>query len=106
MGIPPDGIGGGRGGLGGTEGRVEYRERGWSSRGRACRSHGRRLEHGLECFIFQPCLVDPPGCCILDLWISVCRLSKGHGGDLTLNVQFESTAEFDHQGLGVCVSGV
>ena len=38
--------------------------------------------------------------------ISVGRSFKGHSGDLTLDVQFESTAEFDHQGPGVRVSSV
>ena len=77
----------------------------WSST-RACRGHGHRPEHGLEHFICQPHLVDPPGCCIPGLQISVYWLSEEHGGDLTLDVQFESTAEFDHQGPRVRVSGV
>ena len=35
-------------------------------------------------------LVDPSGCCVPGLQICVCRSSEGHGGDLTLDVQFES----------------
>jgi len=80
---------------------AEYRERGWSSKGGACRDHGHRPERGLERFICQPRLVNPPGCCVPGLWISVCRSFEGHSGDLTLDVQFESTTKFDHQGLGV-----
>ena len=60
----------------------------------------------MECFVCQPCLVDPLGCCIPGLQISVCGSSEGHSGDLTLDVQFESATKFDHQGLGVYVSGV
>ena len=71
-----------------------------------CRGHSRRLERRLEHFICQLHLVNPLGYCILGLQISVCRSSKGHGGNLTLDVQFESVAKFDHQGLGVHVSGV
>jgi len=85
---------------------VEYRKRGWSNRGGACRGHCRRPEHGLECFICQPCLVDPPGCCVPGLRIGVGRSSKRHGGDLTLDIQFESVAEFDYQGPEVRVSGI
>jgi len=70
------------------------------------RGHGYHLEHGLECFICQPCLVDPPGCCVLGLRISVCWSSEGHSGNLTLDIQFESMAEFDHQGLEVHVSSI
>jgi len=85
---------------------AEYRKRGWLNRGRVYRGHGRRPEHGLECFICQPCLVDPPGCCVPGLRIGVGRSSKRHGGDLTLDIQFESAAEFDYQGPEVRVSGV
>ena len=85
---------------------MKYRERGWLSRGRACRGYGRQPECGLEYFICQLCLVDPPGCCIPGLWISVCGSSKGHGGDLALDIQFKSTVEFDHQGPGVYVSSI
>jgi len=101
MGIPPDGIGGGRGSFGrmegGAAGEEQSTEKGVGHAG---------AERGLECFICQPCLVNPLGCCIPGLQISVCRSSEGHGGDLTLDIQFESTAEFDHQGLGVHVSGI
>ena len=99
MGIAPDGTGGG--GLGRTEGGAAGEE--WSTE-KGVGQAG--VERGLERFICQLYLVDPPGCCIPGLRISVCRLSKGHGGNLTLDVQFESMAEFDHQGLRVCVSGV
>jgi len=34
------------------------------------------------------------------------RPSKGHGSNLTLDVQFESAVKFDHQDLGVHVSGI
>ena len=85
---------------------AEYRERGWSSKGEAYRGHGRRPKCGLEHFVCQPHLVDPPGYCVPGLQISVYRLSEGHSGDLTLDIQFESATKFDHQGLGVCVSSV
>ena len=73
-----------------AEWRAEYRGRGWSSKGGACRGHGRQLERGLERFVCQSRLVDPLGCCVPGLRISVCRLSEGHSSDLTLDVQFES----------------
>ena len=96
MGTLPDGAGGGRGGLGRMEGGAAEGERSTEKGvGRA------RAERGLECFVCQPHLVDPLGCCVPGLWISVCRLSEGHSGDLTLDVQFESAMKFDHQGLGV-----
>ena len=72
----------------------------------AYRGHGCRPDHRLECFICQLRLVDPLGCCVPGLQISVCRSFKEHGGDLTLDVQFESTAEFDYQGSRVHVPGV
>ena len=34
------------------------------------------------------------------------RVVQKHGGDLTLDIQFESAVEFDYQGLGVHISGV
>jgi len=85
---------------------AEYRERGWLSKGRAYRGHGHRPERGLERFVCQLRLVDPPGCCVPGLQISVCRSSKGHSGNLTLDVQFESATKFDHQGPGVHVSSI
>jgi len=85
---------------------LEGRKRGWSSRGGMCRGHGCRLERGLECFICQPRLVYPLGCCVPGLRIGVGGLSKRHGGNLTLDIQFESVAEFDYQGPGVRISGV
>jgi len=101
MGIPPDGVGRGRGDFGGTEGGAAGGEQSTEKEvgqvGAECR---------LECFICQLCLVDPLGSYIPGLWISVCRSSEGHGSDLTLNAQFESAAEFDHQGPRVCVSGI
>jgi len=109
MGIFPDGVGGGGGGPGRTEDGAARGEQstekgvGWA---RTERAGVRQLEHGLECFICQPCLVDPLGCCVPGLQIGVCRSSKGHSGDLTLDIQFESAAEFDHQGPGVRVSGI
>jgi len=60
----------------------------------------------LESFIGEPCLVDPLGSCVPGLRISVSRLSKGHGGDLALNVRPEASAEFHHKSPGVSVSSV
>ena len=68
--------------------------------------HGCRSECRLEYFICQLRLVDPLGCCVLDLQISVCRSSEGYGGNLTLDIQFESAVEFDYQGPGVHISSV
>jgi len=101
MGIAPDSAGGGGGGLGRTEGGAAGGE--WSTEKGVGRAGAERR---LERFICQPYLVDPPGCCIPGLRISVCRLSEGYGGNLTLDVQFESMAEFDHQGPRVHVSSV
>jgi len=64
------------------------------------------VERGLEGFIHQPHLVDPPGGYIPGLQIGVCRLSKGHCGDLTLDVQLESLAEFYYQGPRVHIASV
>jgi len=51
-------------------------------------------------------LVNPPGGYIPSLWISVCRSSEGHGGDLALDVRLEALTELYYQGPGVSVSGV
>jgi len=71
--------------------------------------HSGGVERALESRIrgpLTPCLVDPLGSCILSSQISVCRSSKGYGGNLALDVQLEALVEFYLQGLGVCVSGV
>jgi len=60
----------------------------------------------LEGFISEPHLVDPPGCYVPGLRISVSGPSKGHGGDLALNVHPEASAELHHKSPGVSVSGV
>jgi len=60
----------------------------------------------LESLIGEPCLVDPLGGCIPGLQISVSRSSKGHGGDLALNVRPEALAELHHKSPGVSVSGI
>jgi len=60
----------------------------------------------LESLIGEPRLVDPPGSCVPDLRISVSGSSKGHGGDLALNVHPEALVEFHHKSPGVSVSGV
>jgi len=60
----------------------------------------------LEGFIGEPRLVDPPGRCIPGLRISVSGPSKGHGGDLALNVCPEAPAELHHKSPGVSVSGI
>jgi len=52
------------------------------------------MEHGLEGFIYQPCLVNPLGCYVSGFQIGVGRSFKGHCSDLTLDVQLESLAEF------------
>ena len=64
------------------------------------------MERGLEGFICQLHLVDPLGCYVPDLRIGVCRLSKGHCGNLTLDIQLESPAEFYYQGPRVHVASV
>jgi len=51
----------------------------------------RRVEHQEKVH-----LVDPLSSCIPGFWINVCRLSKGHSGDLVLDVQLEASAEFYH----------
>ena len=101
MGTLVDSAGGGRGGLGGMEGGAAGGERSTEKGvGRA------RAERGLECFVCQPRLVNSPSCCIPGLRISVCRSSEGHGGNLTLDIQFESATKFDHQSPEVRVSGI
>jgi len=60
----------------------------------------------LESLIGEPRLVNPLGSCIPGLRISVSGSSKGHGGDLALNVRLEASAELHHKSLGVSVSGV
>jgi len=60
----------------------------------------------LEGFIGEPRLVDPPGRCVPGLRISVSGPSKGHGGDLALNVCPEAPAELHHKSPGVSVSGI
>jgi len=51
-------------------------------------------------------LVDPPGSYIPSLRISVSRSSKGHSGDLALNICPEASAELHHKSPGVSVSSV
>jgi len=51
-------------------------------------------------------LVDPLGSYVPGLRISVSGSSKGHGGDLALNVHPEASAEFHHKSPGVSVSGI
>jgi len=60
----------------------------------------------LEGFIGEPRLVDPPGRCVPGLRISVSGPSKGHGGDLALNICPEAPAELHHKSPGVSVSGI
>ena len=60
----------------------------------------------MKSLIGQPCLVDPLGGRIPSLQIGVGGSSKGHGGDLALDVRLEAPAELYYQGPGVSVSGV
>ena len=64
------------------------------------------LSTTLDVPLHQPHLVDPLGCCIPGLWIGICGLSKEHCGNLTLDVQFESLAEFYYQGPRVRVASI
>jgi len=64
------------------------------------------MERRLEGFICQPCLVDSLDYCIPGLQIGIYGSSKGHYGDLTLDVQFESPVKFYYQGLRVYVAGI
>jgi len=103
MGIPLDGAGGDRGSLGGTEGRAAGGEQSTEKgigRARAKCTGVTVVDWSVDwnaSFANRTWLI---------LRISVCRSSEEHGGDLTLDVQFESVAEFDHQGPEVHVSGV
>jgi len=60
----------------------------------------------LESLIGELRLVNPLGSCVPGLRISVSGSSKGHGGDLALNVCPEALAELHHKSLGISVSGV
>ena len=60
-------------------------------RGRGC-----RLEYGLKDFIHQPHVVDPSSSCVPGFQVSVHGLSKGHCGNLALDVQLEASVEFYH----------
>ena len=64
------------------------------------------LSTTLDVPLHQPHLVDSLGCCIPGLWIGICGSSKGHCDNLTLDVQFESLAEFYYQGPRVRVASV
>jgi len=60
----------------------------------------------LKSLIGQLCLVDPLGGCVPSLRISVCRLFKGYGGNLALDVRLEAPAELYYQSPEVSVSSV
>jgi len=60
----------------------------------------------LKGFIGELRLVDPLGCYVPGLQISVSGPSEGHGGDLALNVRPEASAELHHKSPGVSVSSV
>jgi len=109
MGIPPDSAGRGGGGLGGTEGGATGGERSTEkevSRVGAEHAGVTVIDQSVDWNASFASRAWSIGCCIPGLQIGVGRSSKRHGGDLTLDIQFESAAEFDYQGPGVRVSSV